>query len=277
MSRTARSRANRADNGGGAAAAGGQFLLSNVTVSENRATTAGGGLFNASMDAATISPDNSIVAGNRAPAGRDLSGAIMSRGYNLFGRTNGATVEMSQNAGPDITRVDPGLQPLADNGGATLTYALNADSPAVGAGMTSLATDQRGYARMTPSSIGGFEFGGTAPENDRVAAASRGDAAARDGDAAADATEARTFALSSAAPNPFRSRTTLRATTATDEAVEVVLYDALGRRVAVALQRHAHGAGRGWTVDGSQLAPGIYVVRMTSASAQATQRITIAR
>ena len=252
---------NRAASGGGFAADGGRYLISNATVSSNTATTAGGGLFNTSAtDGAFVSADNTIVADNTAPAGADLAGAIRSRGYNLFETTAGATVT-SDTPATDITGVDPGLQPLADNGGPTLTQAIAMGSRAAGAGMTSLLFDQRGFTRRTPSSIGAFEFGGQP-------------VAGEDGPAAGDAPAA--FALSAAAPNPFRGQTTLRVTLATSEPVEVALYDALGRRVQT-LYSGTPASTVDVTVDGRRLAPGVYVVRMTGASASATQRVTVAR
>lgn len=73
----------------------------------------------------------------------------------------------------------PNLLPLADNGGSTLTHALNADSPALDAGNpagctdnagNNLTTDQRGYPRpvdggsgQSRCDIGAVEFGPTAP------------------------------------------------------------------------------------------------------------------
>jgi hypothetical protein len=55
-----------------------------------------------------------------------------------------------------------GLDPLADNGGPTLTHALLAGSPAIDAADAAVcpATDQRGVARPQGSAcdVGSFEF-----------------------------------------------------------------------------------------------------------------------
>lgn len=77
--------------------------------------------------------------------------------------------------GTEDNPLDPGLLPLANNGGATQTHALRSDSPAVdqGTGVTSAtffdcpATDQRGFTRPVDGDgdgtadcdIGAFEFG----------------------------------------------------------------------------------------------------------------------
>ncbi|MDA1017577.1 MAG: hypothetical protein O3A00_24350 [Planctomycetota bacterium] len=68
--------------------------------------------------------------------------------------------------GTVVSSDDPNLAALADNGGPTRTFALNAGSPAIDAGnaaASSLVTDQRGtgFGRVTNSivDIGAFEFG----------------------------------------------------------------------------------------------------------------------
>ena len=250
---------NTAANGGGLASGGGRFLISNATVASNTATTAGGGLFRtAAMGDSLLSPDNTIVANNAAPNGANLSGVIMSRGYNLFATTDGATILRDEPAGPDLTGVDPRLGALIDNGGPTLTHAVEAGSPARGAGMTSLLFDQRGFTRTAPSTIGAFEFAGQPVAGEDTP------------------TGEAVFALGTIAPNPMRGRATLRVTSQSNDAVEVVLYDVLGRRVQ-ALYSGTPVGPVDVAIDGSALAPGVYVVRMTSATAQATQRITVAR
>jgi HYR domain len=54
---------------------------------------------------------------------------------------------------------------LFENGGPTSTHVLQVGSPAIGAGdaSTCLATDQRGFSRSTPCSIGATEYSATAP------------------------------------------------------------------------------------------------------------------
>ena len=62
---------------------------------------------------------------------------------------------------PETLRDDPRLAPLADNGGHTLTHALQPDSPAIDAGNNTqhLKTDQRGAGRLigNRADIGAFE------------------------------------------------------------------------------------------------------------------------
>jgi hypothetical protein len=134
--------------------------LTNVTVTGNSAGSAyhGGGLF-----ATDVPPllHNTIVAGNyRGGSTRDdVSGALAGAGdYNLIGDGTGMTgvsagVNHNQ-VGSGSTPLDPGLGPLANNGGPTLTHAVLSGSPAYRAGGTAYATatDQRGLPRV----VGGF-------------------------------------------------------------------------------------------------------------------------
>ncbi|MEM1054695.1 MAG: endonuclease [Bacteroidota bacterium] len=75
------------------------------------------------------------------------------------------------------------------------------------------------------------------------------------------------------APNPIRQRAVLTLPTP-GETVRVELFDALGRRVALLLDGPAPDR---LAVDASDLAPGIYVVRIASASAASALRVTVAR
>ncbi len=60
---------------------------------------------------------------------------------------------------PGITRVDPMLAPLADNGGPTRTIAPLPGSPALAAGTDCPPTDQRGMPRADPCTLGALEAG----------------------------------------------------------------------------------------------------------------------
>ncbi|MBK8433087.1 MAG: hypothetical protein IPL28_18115 [Chloroflexi bacterium] len=95
---------------------------------------------------------HSLIAGNvqdDVRAGNSQQ-RFISLGYNIIGVVAGQ-VDLTQefNAMGDQTGVsNPGLFPLANNGGPTLTHALTADSPALDAGgALCAATDQRGVAR----------------------------------------------------------------------------------------------------------------------------------
>lgn len=129
----------------------GEVVLRSSTVADNNA--AGGGGFNTFGGRQTFV--NTIVAGNTsADCGLVTQYPPVSQGHNLDSDgTCGFT-------GPgDFTTAEPGLLPLADNGGPTRTHALvqggcptgaciNA-SPAIDAGESSAcpSTDQRGEPR----------------------------------------------------------------------------------------------------------------------------------
>jgi len=110
---------------------------------------------------------SSIIAGNRLDDGTALlwfsdingdTGSVVIGDHNLLG--------WSALAVPTDTlfTLDPGLEPLADNGGTTLTHALRPTSPAIEAGnnVTGVPFDQRGtgYLRVIGANadIGAFEF-----------------------------------------------------------------------------------------------------------------------
>jgi hypothetical protein len=94
-----------------------------------------------------------ILAGNVDLGGEapDCSGPLGSSQFNIVGDLTGCTFTATARdvTGTAEAPVDPGLGPLADNGGPTLTHALLAGSPAVDAGHPYIfpATDQRGVAR----------------------------------------------------------------------------------------------------------------------------------
>lgn len=115
---------------------GGLMAVRNSTVVNNEAgLVAVGGL-------AVGAVYSSIVWNNTGGDTNNGSGTWIDLGFNILGDTNGVSF-------PDATNqigVDPLLEPLADNGGPTLTHALAKGSPAKESGDNTdgLTTDQRG-------------------------------------------------------------------------------------------------------------------------------------
>ncbi len=152
---------NEASSGGGLQNQG-TATLTNVTIYENTAVASGGGV-NASDGTLTVV--NSILAGNSAASGPDCAGTMVSQGYNLI--QNGSCTVNGSTTGH--VSGDPQLGALALNGGSTLNHALASGSPALDAGTNaSCATaDQRGVARPIDGNgdstatcdMGAFEFG----------------------------------------------------------------------------------------------------------------------
>ena len=86
------------------------------------------------------------------------------------------------------------------------------------------------------------------------------------------------FALGSPAPNPFSGTSRFTFTAREAQAVNVALYDALGRRVAVLFDGAVEAnAATTTTVDGANLPAGLYVVRVTGERFHATRTLTLAR
>ena len=108
---------------------------------------------------ATLNFANTIIADNitegcfLAPFGAGAV-AINSLGNNVF------TDSTCNPVASDQVVADAGLDLLADNGGPTLTHALLAGSPAIGAANAAVcpATDQRGVARDAACDVGAYEF-----------------------------------------------------------------------------------------------------------------------
>ena len=94
--------------------------------------------------------------------------------YNSPTNSYGTLVDLGHNISSDgscnftgagsLNNTDPSIQPLADNGGPTLTLALSLGSPAIDTGVSAgaPAMDQRGFPRgvYDPSDIGAFELCG---------------------------------------------------------------------------------------------------------------------
>lgn len=127
--------------------------IQSSTIAFNSA--AGGGAAVNLVAAATGKITNSIIAGN---TGGDCGGVLTSTGHNLL-----QSAGCGFAATGDITGVNPQLGALNDNGGHTRTHALNADSPAIDAGVMSTGTpefDQTGVYRPqgTAVDIGAYEY-----------------------------------------------------------------------------------------------------------------------
>ena len=137
-------------SGGGIVNDGGTLTVIASTVSGNSSGLAGGGLFNSG----TLTLHNSIVANS---TGGDCFnvGTVNDLGYNIV--EDGSCISHSTSMSGD-----PGLGPLADNGGPTLTHALLSGSIAFDAGDCAGGTinsDQRGVSRPQGEAcdIGAFE------------------------------------------------------------------------------------------------------------------------
>ncbi len=133
---------NLAESDGGAIynSGPGEMTVTQSTISGNSASGVGvGGIFDSqgNFDPGTVTLSRSIIANN---ALRNCAGSITDGGYNL---ENATSCGFSQST--SLTNTNPGLGPLQDNGGPTLTHALSPGSPAIDKGTSAgLTTDQRG-------------------------------------------------------------------------------------------------------------------------------------
>jgi Novel STAND NTPase 1 len=189
---------NTAESGGGVSNKG-TLTLINSTISDNSAQELGGGILNATIgaqmemifctiygntsiesgggiwngitnNASQLVMRNSLVAGNKAPAGPDILGALTSQGYNLIQNTKDTTFVPNQAHETDLLQVAPsalGIDPLLkDNNGATQTHALLPGSVAIDriplsdCRIKDISTDQRGVRRPqgVACDIGAYEL-----------------------------------------------------------------------------------------------------------------------
>ncbi len=82
----------------------------------------------------------------------------------------------------------------------------------------------------------------------------------------------------SVAPNPMRGASQIDLTVGTAQDVRVALYDALGREVAVLLDRSMTAGQQAFVgVNTSSLPTGVYVVRATGTDLNLSQRVTVVR
>ncbi|HEX2905234.1 MAG TPA: choice-of-anchor Q domain-containing protein, partial [Phototrophicaceae bacterium] len=136
--------------GGGILMDTGNLTLINTTITGSVATIRGAGLY--ITRGATTNMTNSIIANSQSGDCIQNGGTITLTEKNLIEDGScGATLSG-----------DPLLDPLADNGGPTLTHALQYGSPALNAVTENcLATDQRGLTRPRGNGcdLGAFESG----------------------------------------------------------------------------------------------------------------------
>jgi CSLREA domain-containing protein len=161
---------NTAGTSGGGLSNSGTVTLTHVTIADNTARDllrdAGGGIDQFGRDSRTLL-NNTLVAENVPSNCGGLR--ITSSGHNL---DDDASCDL-RTAG-DLTVRDPGLLPLADNGGFAFTHALRANSPAVDAAVRggTIVEDERGLPRPADgdgdtriaSDIGAYELGAKKPE-----------------------------------------------------------------------------------------------------------------
>ncbi len=190
---------NLAYTGGGITNDGGTLKLFNSTIADNKADLPGGGILNASASAqlemifctvygntsgeggggiwngadnsaSQLVMRNSLVAGNKSPAGPDILGPLTSQGYNLIQNTKNTTFASNQEHETDLLQVALSAlgvdHLLKDNNGFTQTHALFPGSVAIDrippndCRIQDISTDQRGVRRPqgVACDIGAYEL-----------------------------------------------------------------------------------------------------------------------
>jgi|GEM_PF-2982953 len=140
--------------------------LNHATVSDNIATKVSGGIYN---KPGTLALNATIVA--NSTNGDCFNGGTVNASNSLLMDTGLDACNLTNGVDNNIIGSDPLLDPLADNGGATQTHALQDGSPAIDASdNTTCSTppinnkDQRRFTRNDGAcDIGAFEVDARAP------------------------------------------------------------------------------------------------------------------
>ena len=153
---------------GGGIDNGGDLQITSCTIAHNSASGGNGAFGGGIYGFRPTTTNSSIIALNSASTGPDFTGGgeLQSTGYNIIGNNADAVInsQPTDQIGTPASPIDPLLEPLADNGGPTLTHALQSGSPAINRGDPAAPPqDQRGYGRVGVPDVGAFEFGGSAP------------------------------------------------------------------------------------------------------------------
>ncbi len=165
---------NTAAHGGGILAKGdSQISIIFCTIYGNKATSEGGGIAIVAYKSnqfGQVEMRNSILAGNHADTGPDISGPLTSDGYNLVQNVSGAAFTPGKQRLTDVS-VDPhadlGIDPTL-SGKLTQVHALFAGSPAIdriplnACLVNGISTDQHGVKRPDGQEqscdIGAYEY-----------------------------------------------------------------------------------------------------------------------
>ena len=191
---------------------------------------------------------------------------------NLMWPTGAATLGVTATEA-EIRVADPLLASGAE------PWLLTASSPAIDAasGAAAPALDVQGQTRAG-ADIGADEYAPDQPIHFApLTAADVGPAAATATLSEQTGSVRVAMTLELAGPNPIRARTAFSLAIAAPSPVEVALFDALGRRVAL-LHDGFLGAGvHPLTVDTRGLASGIYFLQASATSGSVTRTVTVVR
>ncbi len=86
-----------------------------------------------------------------------------------------------------------------------------------------------------------------------------------------------TFALEQNYPNPFNPKTVVRGQWPVTSVVRLTVYDILGRRVAVLADGRYPAGKYAFTFDGTNLASGLYIYRLTTGAFSAVRKMLLVR
>jgi len=248
---------NRSTSNAGGIVNAGTMTINSSTIAKNNADNFGGGIGQAAS-AVSVSLSNTIVAQNSADnRGDDLdtatSAVFVSGGWNIIQRDD---ANVFPAASSDLVGANPRLGGLTNNGGPTMTHAVNCGSPAIDAADPVLMmADQRGRPVAGRRDIGAYEqqsacFNSPSPETALLETVS-------------------TFDLY---PTVSRGDAVFLETEFEEAISTYQLVNANGNLI-----REINAVGDKQKLDLNGLIPGNYYVRKVTATGVETKLLTIAR
>ncbi|MFM9960722.1 MAG: beta strand repeat-containing protein, partial [Planctomycetaceae bacterium] len=151
--------------GGAVFARNGSLTIVNTTISSNTAVQGARGIYVLGDGGTAVANLDNTIVGQSDTSVSDFVANTINGGTTSTSGANNLIRVATGFGGTSVSMDDPNLAALADNGGPTQTFALNAGSPAIDAGTNAAATgltfDQRGtgFDRIvnTTVDIGAFE------------------------------------------------------------------------------------------------------------------------
>jgi hypothetical protein len=84
-----------------------------------------------------------------------------------------------------------------------------------------------------------------------------------------------TFGLGLIYPNPFNSRTTVTFSIPESQVIQLMLYDALGRRLSTLVSGHSDRGVYHYSLDASSLPTGTYIISLVGFDAEVSEQLQL--
>ncbi len=273
--------------GGGIQAIRSSFQIENNIITENQSTTSGGGL--QVQNAPDVGTEqmiaNNTFVGNKATTGGglDIVNAANVVAFNniLWGDTATTGPEINATGAAPVIQYCDVAGGYAGTGNIVQeplfvdsTYRLSVRSPCIGAGIDSLKIGGV-WHRTSNTCFYGSARPNPAGSNPDIGACENALAVPLTGSVTENPDVPKVYGLSQNFPNPFNPSTVVRYQLPAAGNVKLVVYDLLGREVAVLVNEKMAPGNHEVKFDGSGLASGVYFYRMQAGDFVQTRRLLL--